>query len=59
MTYNDLLMHLWGMTPRQLEETATVHLTETDEFIEIKQMKIVDDNNGVLDDGHTIMTADF
>ena len=62
MTYKELLTHLKRLNKEALEQTATVYLEQTDEAIPVKQIDFTASGgplDGVLDDGHVILTIDY
>jgi len=51
MTYRDLLEHLTGLNPHELDMNATVYLPDIEEFIPLAFFDY-SDSSDVLDEGH-------
>lgn len=59
MTYKQLLEILQNYSEEVLEQTATVHLAQTDEYLAIVSHNNTDEDNDVLDEGHLILEVNF
>ena len=59
MTYKQLLEILQACPAEVLEQTATVYLSETDEYLAVVSHDITLETNDVLDDGHLILEVNF
>ena len=59
MTYRQLRDKLSSLSDDILEQTATVYLTATDEYLAISSHNITEEDNDVLDEGHLILEIDF
>ena len=55
MNYKTLLEQLQGLTPEQLEQTATVYCRDYDEYFIITAIGETDESCDVLDSGHKIL----
>lgn len=51
LTYSDLLAILQKFSPDELQQTATIHLVQSDEFFGVESVE-TSDNADVLDKGH-------
>ncbi len=59
MTYNQLLEILLA-TPEEIrEQTATVYLGQTDEYISLDSITFTGDETNVLDEGHLVLNCNF
>ncbi len=59
MTYKQLLEILQACPAEVLEQTATVYLGQTDEYLAIISHDITHEDNDVLLDGHLILEINF
>ena len=55
LTYRQLLEMLNGMPEENLDDTATVHLSNENEFHPVQSCFPVGAGNSVMDEGHYIM----
>ena len=58
MTYKQLLEILQASPTEVLKQTATVYLSQTDEYLAIESHNITLETD-VLDDGHLILEVNF
>lgn len=56
ITWRELRKRLQDMPDERLDDTATVYDVTADEYFGVEQFKIAEDD-GVLDEGHSIMTC--
>ena len=59
MTYRELLKHLSGFTPEQMDQNVTIYIPG-DEYITVCSMSVVDldlTNDDVLDEGHIVLNT--
>jgi len=54
-TYADLLKFLQGLSPEQLHQTATIHLTGIMETYGLNDLAISKDDNDVVDPGTVLL----
>lgn len=59
MTYKQLLAILQSQSEDMLEQTATIYLDQTDEYIAVSHVSFSDETNDVLDEGHMVIEANF
>ena len=59
MTYKQLLDTLSALPEDMLEQTATVYLGATDEYLAIVSHDTTLESNDVLDGGHLILEINF
>ena len=59
MTYKQLLDILKCVPSDVLEQTVTVHLIQTDEYIAATELSFSKEDNDVLDEGHLFVQVDF
>jgi len=59
MTYKQLLEILQACPAEVLEQTATVYLGQTDEYIAATELSFTHEDNDVLDEGHLILEVNF
>lgn len=59
MTYKQLLEILQACPAEVLEQTATIYLGQTDEYVAATELSFTKEDNDVLDEGHLILEADF
>lgn len=59
MTYKQLLEILQACPEEVLEQTATVYIGQTDEYVAVVSHDITLETNDVLDDGHLILEVNF
>jgi len=59
MTYKQLLDILKAVPAEVLEQTATVYLGQTDEYIAATELSFSKEDNDVLDEGHLIIEVNF
>ncbi len=58
MTYAELLVRIYNLSPERLQDTVTVWNSEIDEFQAVSAVDIADDNCDVLDTGHLFLVVD-
>lgn len=58
MTYRKLLEQLNRMTDAELDQSATVHLLQSDEFLPVAGIWTVEETD-VLDKGHVVIDIEF
>lgn len=58
MTWGELLERLDDMDEPVLNQTATVYLSVTDEYIEISDLDVTVESD-IMDDGQVIAVVDF
>jgi hypothetical protein len=57
ITYAELLKNLEKLDPKQLNMTATIHLTDVDEYFGVSGFTFTNETEcDVLDDKHPIMS---
>ena len=59
MTYKQLLEALQACPAEVLEQTATIYLGQTDEYIAATELSFTEEENDVLDEGHLILEVSF
>jgi hypothetical protein len=58
MTYKQLLQYLSGLPEEVLQQTATVYLHQTDEYIQVFGLSFTEEND-VLDENHLVLEVQF
>ena len=59
MTYKQLLEILQACPEEVLEQTATVYICQTDEYLAVVSHDITLETNDVLDKGHLVIEVEF
>lgn len=59
MTYKQLLESLSTLPEEVLQQTATVYLGQTDEYIQVFGVSFTEEENDVLDENHLVLEVQF
>ena len=58
ITYRELIEALKGLDPEMLDQSATVYLSETDEYVGIQGVGVTKESD-VLDENHIVFFVPF